>query len=824
MGSRSTLRRRLLQATGGDDTIEPYLEENEADASHRGNTIGENEDVTETDAQETEELLDLSSDIELSDSSIDTDQSDSENSVCSERSIMSNSSGNSSNDNSSECSENEEDSNSLYGTSVKTTESVLKVLKLYVEERWTKKSLAKTLVLIKGLLPQPNSMPGSLKSLLRFLKEMTNVRQESEHYYCSNCQTPKTCKVEMCSNFKCSDKEKTGTFFQFSVDDQVKHMLEQRNLASAVEFYHRQSSSGEDICDIRDGSEYKAVMANLGGVFDIVLVWNTDGVALSGSSNQELWPVLAFVSNVPPRLRSSYILVAGIYVGPKKPVMNMFLKPLVESMQKSYDNGGINWIHPVTKQITKSVIVMPVLVVDAPAKAGCLNIMQYNAVYGCGVCEQKAGKVETTYRRANSPNVRKRIRRCFLYKEEPARIRTKQRMVHEAFLAERQNKPVKGVICESVISNMPLLDLGVCAAAEYMHNVALGVVRYILDLMLNVPGPWNISHKVDEINSFMSKCIKVPDFVRRLPRASIRDLQKASEYRNFLLFYSLPAFENHLEPKYFQHWMLLVISMHILLSERITNDDLKAADIMLKCFVRDFGTLYEEKYYTYNIHNLIHAVLLVKRWGPLWATSAFIFEDYNGFMKNHIFGSKHYARELLNNLQIIQSVTILENIVQGRQFSFVSNDSKESIINFSNRLKYESLSDIEKNVIPLEKDISLYQRAEVSSKVYTSKYYDSEKKRINSIVKFSHNNCIKYGQILFFVESKSKPAVCVLREFRIQHLNILFHVESRYRVKNIVPVVDTELLVVCPIDSLIQKLLKVGQYVCMIPNSFEINL
>ncbi|KAJ1520417.1 hypothetical protein ONE63_003549 [Megalurothrips usitatus] len=269
--------------------------------------------------------------------------------------------------------------------------------------------------------------------------------------------------------------------------------------------------------------------------------------------------------------------------------------------------------------------------------------------------------------------------------------------------------------------------------------------------------------------------------------------------------------------------MLLVISMHILLSEKITKEDLKAAEIMLRCFVRDFANLYGEKYCTYNIHNLLHYSLLVERWGPLWATSAFIFEDYNGFLKNHIFGSKHYARELLNNLQIIQSVTILENIVEGRQFSFVSNDLKKTSVNFSSRLKYESLSDNEKKAISaVSKEVSLYKRAEISCQVYTSIYYDCNKKRSNSIVKYSQNNNIKYGQILFFVETD--PVMVVIREFNIDNLHIFFHEESRFRVKNIVPVVATDLIDTCPIANLIQKLLQVGRYVCMIPNYFEINL
>ena len=118
---------------------------------------------------------------------------------------------------------------------------------------------------------------------------------------------------------------------------------------------------------------------------------------------------------------------------------------------------------------------------------------------------------------------------------------------------------------------------------------------------------------------------------------------------------------------------MLVSAIFILVKDSISEEDLRTADSMLRSFVKGIKPLYGEKCYTYNTHNLLHLPLLVRRWGPLWATSTFPFESVNGFLKDHLHGTKHLGQELINNIKISQSVAILEKIVNahagGHDFS-----------------------------------------------------------------------------------------------------------------------------------------------------------
>lgn len=138
---------------------------------------------------------------------------------------------------------------------------------------------------------------------------------------------------------------------------------------------------------------------------------------------------------------------------------------------------------------------------------------------------------------------------------------------------------------------------------------------------------------------------------------------KASEFRAFLLYYSLPTLSKFLPDAYLQHWILFVKSIYLLLQKDINLSDLEMAETILRMFVRDIGTLYRARDYVYNVHEVLHLPLYVKRWGPLWATSAFIFEKYNGVICQLIHGTKNKGKELINNLRLAHGVEILRHRV-----------------------------------------------------------------------------------------------------------------------------------------------------------------
>uniref|UniRef100_A0A1X7U9E0 Uncharacterized protein n=1 Tax=Amphimedon queenslandica TaxID=400682 RepID=A0A1X7U9E0_AMPQE len=121
---------------------------------------------------------------------------------------------------------------------------------------------------------------------------------------------------------------------------------------------------------------------------------------------------------------------------------------------------------------------------------------------------------------------------------------------------------------------------------------------------------------------------------------------KASEYRAWLLFYSLQSLSNFLPIEYIHHLSLLVSSTHILLSDSNKTDDLELVDQMLLAFYQSAGDLYSTNVYTANMHSLAHIVGLVKLWGPLWAYLMFGFENINGYLGTTFHGTNKITSQM----------------------------------------------------------------------------------------------------------------------------------------------------------------------------------
>lgn len=282
------------------------------------------------------------------------------------------------------------------GSDMTSNQGLLEVLNIFVEEGWSQTSLNKNVKLLKKLLPKPNDLPSNGKATLKRLETLTVTYHEKEHLCCSECfkLVPTGDNNEHDEICTCVGEVNTDKFYSFDPDDQVRHMFEQRNLASVIDHHRNHHDRKEGfICDVQDGSEYKAIKQHLKGPYDFVGIMNTDGVQLSGSSKQELWAFLGIICEVPPRLRSSFMIVFGVYVGKKDPDMNVFLKPFVDSLKKISENGGVTWVHPVSQERISSMVVFPKLCADAPAKAMVLKQKRFNSKYGCNVCEQRASLV-----------------------------------------------------------------------------------------------------------------------------------------------------------------------------------------------------------------------------------------------------------------------------------------------------------------------------------------------------------------------------------------------------------------------------------------------
>jgi len=577
------------------------------------------------------------------------------------------------------------------------------------------------------------------------------------------------------------------------------------------------------IKDIRDGEEFMKVKSECTGKYDITLLWNTDGVDLSESSHVKMWPVQAVICEVPYYLRPKFTFVCLVWIEHCKPKMNMYLKPFVKSLIDLWENG-VDWTHPITKEKIVSKVVAPVLSADAPATADVLNIQDVTAIYGCNLCEQEASPAPAIIKRKD------RIVRRFTYHKESAQLRTGERMKVQALNAKRMKKPYLGVKGRSVVRKIPLFDIGSSVPIDYMHCVLLGVVKRFTKLWFFVKSvvherDWYIGDRLEDANKFISDSVKVPDFVTREPRGlDVLDDWKASELLTWLLYHSLPVLIFlEMPTPYVKHHMLLVRAIFILLKDRISEPDLDEAQRLVSRYVEQVGSLYRKQDLVYNVHSLLHLPLCVRRWGPLFATSAFRFEDFNGTLASMVHGTKHQAKEFVTNLNLARGICGLKWKVEQSRC-----ETARGIVRLE---KIRAASQDE--MIPLRENnivsVEVYDRCDYQGLTLTSRTYDEKVARANSFVLVRNSPVsLNPGQILIFFRMSDGVVFCTLEMFRLSYLEVLVNFTPPHlcRIEHLIPidVNGKKEKLVCDLSSIAEKLVKAGNFVCRRPNKFEKNL
>lgn len=234
------------------------------------------------------------------------------------------------------------------------------------------------------------------------------------------------------------------------------------------------------------------------------------------------------------------------------------------------------------------------------------NTTQFNGYFGCGFCLRPGTLIDRQVKYTVSATE---------YADREAKG-----MLADMELALAQNASIRGVKGPSPLINMPYFDIVWGFVPDYMHAVLLGVIRQLTERLLNSSDqPYYIGDPSSmRVLESRIKDIKPPHRITRLPRSLAESKYwKASEWRAWLLFYSLPVLDGVLQTRYVKHLSLLVSAIFLLLKENVTFQDVNKADDLLFQFVVRFQLLYGEASMTFNVHLLTHLAKSVKLWGPL---------------------------------------------------------------------------------------------------------------------------------------------------------------------------------------------------------------
>ncbi|XP_057323628.1 uncharacterized protein LOC130666535 [Microplitis mediator] len=721
--------------------------------------------------------------------------------------------------------ENTAESNMLLTNStINVDKFVLDLLNLYIKHNITKAALQDILKIQLKFLPDNNEIPKTLYKLFQYAKDIAPPCKFIKTYYCKRClfnvdlEIIAKKQVKKCSLCQTDQSSDIGFFHKFDVSDQIKFLFEHNNLAEKLKCTRPQNPGS--ISDITDGAEYIRVNTRCNkDPYDLTIVLNTDGLSLVKSAKSHCWPVMFTIAELPEDIRDKFIIIIGLWYDDScKPCMNLFLKPIFDQLKECFVTG-VDWVNPKTGMVMNSKIVAPLIIADAPARAQIQNIMSFNGRYGCNICEIRMVKSKRI--------AELRTSRIFPYKID-CKIRTGKRMEAQAkqLLKKNSVNQIRGVKGYSAASCLPLIDLGTCFIPEFMHSVLLGVVKQIIGLWFINKKPWSLKEKTKEIDEFILR-IRPPQSFSRLPRKlSQYTLFKASEFYNFLLFYSIPLLSVYLPIIYFEHWLLLVKAIFNLVKSMITQAELEEADSLLKMFVSQVEALYGDRQLSYNVHQLLHLALCVKRWGPLQGTSAFAFENHNGYIAKCVHGSKHFGQEIVNNLQILQGTKLIENrINEWTANNNVTTNNSRNYGVLGKMIQDVKIKDLEHDILLSNhielKSMSVYARVKINNEIYTSEIYKTTKTNSHT-VQIDLNGSLIYGSIKYFFLFQDNLYI-IINQFTVDHTKIFYHIKTKSIIEHIIPIKESDrrMLINYSNVKILTQLIRVENYVCKKPNTLK---
>lgn len=333
------------------------------------------------------------------------------------------------------------------------------------------------------------------------------------------------------------------------------------------------------------------------------------------------------------------MLLAGIFCDTEKPIMNTILSKSLSELDELYKEG-FQWKNSENKTIVSKFTLL-ICSVDSIARYPILRMTQFNGKFGCTFCYAEG----TT----NDNNVLLRYYSSF----EAASIRTHEEMRLDMVKAFHTKTKVRGITGVSCLVAYPDSNLAKGPVVESMHNVFLGVTKQHMTLLIDLIEP-----KYHQLITDRVKKIKPPSRISRAPR-SIKDIAnfKASEFRNWLIYYSLTCFNALIDIKYLKHLALLSQAIYYLNQECITSDEIDKAELLLIQYVREYEELFGIERMTYNIHLLGHLADTVRNWGHLWVHTAFPYESWNRRIIESIQSSKDRTLQASTRFTIMKFIS-----------------------------------------------------------------------------------------------------------------------------------------------------------------------
>jgi hypothetical protein len=389
---------------------------------------------------------------------------------------------------------------------------------------------------------------------------------------------------------------------------------------------------------------YKDLPLADSSIYDLQLIHNSNSFNHPGCEKDPLlvWSHLFAICNLPPYMRPDYVL-AGAVISAKKNSLYELSKFYFKETIKPLLKQGLKWRHPVSKlEITSKIVIIATTTADPNVER---ILYQLDFIQACKICDIKCSTFKLISDQGDKLKKGQTVR-GFLHKEEPLTLRT--------YFPKTAGQRKAGKLDSSTILDPSALFLSkdcpiiINSSPDYLGSSVMGVVKKWTTKICTK----NMQQPDDPINQLRKKIdarmekFKVPSFsIKPFLNISLIDENDwtAPEFRNWLLFFSLPCLQGHIPKEQLRRHGLLVESIYLLLKSEVTEIDRKRAEKLLAEYSKTLSNNFPD-FRSMNLHKHLHFAESVKHLGPLWAHSSLIFNEANNTIKSTITESFRSSR------------------------------------------------------------------------------------------------------------------------------------------------------------------------------------
>ncbi|CAD6241492.1 GSCOCG00009289001-RA-CDS [Cotesia congregata] len=698
-------------------------------------------------------------------------------------------------------------------------EALMMTLALGAEESLPWKTIIAILSMINTLF-QNDVVPASKYKLFEILKLNEDILVY--HLYCNDCHHYFGAQKKFSKDkFQCpicgdddddddDDDEQSPDicyFLTFDISLQLKSMLEDEEVQKVLMkniLRKNCNNNSNDLRSMRDGEIYKQLsMENnpFSTEYNFSYTFNTGGCKPSTSRKHSVWPIYIYINDLSPKLNSKHMIMAGLWVNKKEPDMLLFLQPFVNEANKLSEKG-IEW--KLQQQTITSKFIPICASVDSVARCMILNMKEYDGTYGCTFCEHPTECVD---------NFQKFSMTMIVPKERTDKS-IKNQMVQTAEIQEGND--VMGVLGPSPLMNLDYFNIADGMSPDYIDAVLLGVIKEHTEILLSSLGEdyyVGNPNQLEVLNTRLSSFKHPTCITRSPPTLTDRKMWKATEWRSWLLFYSLICFKGILPQKYFDHLAILVEAIHILLSDKINYDELDMVDSMIIRYAVTYQEYFGKHAMTYNIHLLLHMVKSVLKLGPLSYHNTFIFENENQFLMKLPNNTKNITIQIARRYLFQKALSPLKSKINisGPFLQFCERNLTGCLKNIFeidgciliDKGKEYYLNDNEQKLVNRLDKCKSFNRIIYNRKRYTSKSYCPWEKIDDSVILLKNDKIGIINNICYFNSHENEKKIYIFYE-EVIRLRKYFYSSKNVTVQSIEECIITKNLQFCEVKMILR--------------------